>query len=83
MDKDIHNFAFHMPKLFVPANFSTSNLALETIVVTGKGFVEDSDKAFPEESTEDFVEELLDIFLPIIRFMNQSPKSPKRTNPNA
>ena len=47
-----------MPKLFVPSNFSTSNLSLETIVLTTKGFVEDFVKAFQEESTEDFVEEL-------------------------
>ena len=53
-----------MPKLFVPLNFSTSNLALETIFLTAEGFVEDSDKDFLEESAEDFVEESPDIFLP-------------------
>ena len=53
-----------MPKLFIPSNFSTSNLALETIILTAKGFAEDSDKVFLEESAEDFVEESLDIFLP-------------------
>ena len=47
-----------MPKLFVPSNFSTSNLALETDVLTAKGFAEDSAEAFQEESAEDFVEEL-------------------------
>ena len=46
-----------MPKLFVPSNFSTSNLALETIVLTTKGFAEDSAKAFLEKFAEDFVEE--------------------------
>ena len=53
-----------MPKLFVPSNFSTSNLALETIVLTAKGFAEDSNKVFSEEFTKDFVEESPDIFLP-------------------
>ena len=53
-----------MPKLFVPSNYSTSNLALDTIVLTAKDFAEDSTKAFPEESAEDFVEELPKIFLP-------------------
>ena len=56
-----------MPKLFVPSNFSTSNLSLETIVLTTKGFAENYAKAFQEESAGDFVEELegsLDIFLP-------------------
>ena len=72
-----------MPKLFIPSNFSTSNLALETIVLTTKGFAKDFDKGFPEEFAEDFVKESHDIFLLIIRFTNQSPKSPKRTNPNA
>ena len=47
-----------MPKLFDPSNFSTSNLLLETIVLTIKGFAEDSAKAFQEESAEDFLEEL-------------------------
>ena len=59
-----------MRKLFVPSNFSTSNLALETIVLTAKGFAEDSAKAFPEESIEDFVEESKGspgIFLPNIQ----------------
>ena len=51
-----------MPKLFVPSNFSTSNLALETIVLTTKGFAEDSAKAFPKEFTKDFVEESPNIF---------------------
>ena len=44
-----------MPKLFVPSNFSYSNLALETIILTVKGFAEDSAKAFLKESVEDFV----------------------------
>ena len=72
-----------MLKLFVPSNFSTSNLALETIVLTAKGFAEDSDKAFPKESVEDFVENHPTSFSLKIKFTNQSPKSPKRTNPNA
>ena len=53
-----------MPKLFVPSNFSYSNLALETIILTVKGFAEDFAKAFLEEFAEDFVEESPDIFLP-------------------
>ena len=53
-----------MLKLFVPSNFSTSNLALETIVLNAKGFAEDYAKAFLEKSAKDFVEELPDIFLP-------------------
>ena len=53
-----------MPKLFVPSNFSTSNLALATIILIAKGFAEDSNKDFPEESAEDFVVESLDILLP-------------------
>ena len=53
-----------MPKLFIPSNFSTSNLALETIILTAKGFAEDSDKDFPKEFAEDFVEESPNIFLP-------------------
>ena len=52
-----------MPKLFVPSNFSTSNLALEIVVLTTEGFAEDSAKAFQEESLEDFVEESPNIFL--------------------
>ena len=52
-----------MPKLFIPSNFSTSNLSLETIVLTAKGFAEDSAKAFPKEFAEDFVEESPNIFL--------------------
>ena len=65
LDQNIHNFVHcHLPKLFVQSNFSTSNLALETIVLTTKGFVEDFAKAFQEEIVEDFVEESLDIFLP-------------------
>ena len=70
-----------MPKLLVPSNSSTSNLALETIVVTGKGFVEDSDKAFPEESTEDFVEESLDIFLPKNQIHEPITKISKENKP--
>ena len=53
-----------MPKLFITSNFSTSNLALETIILTAKGFAEDSDKAFLEEFAENFVQESPDIFLP-------------------
>ena len=52
-----------MPKLFVPSNFSPSNLALETDVLIAKGFAEDFAKAFLEESTKDFVEESPEIFL--------------------
>ena len=52
-----------MPKLFVQSNFSISNLALETAIPTAEGFAKDFAKVFPEESTEDFVEESPDIFL--------------------
>ena len=61
-----------MPKLFVPSNFSTSNLALETTVLTAKGFVEDSAKWFVEESQNSLV-----IILP----NNQISKQINEENP--
>ena len=36
----------------------------KTIVLTATGLAEDSTKAFPKESTKDFVEESLNISLP-------------------
>ena len=75
-----------MPKLFIPSNFSTSNLALETIVLTTKGFAENSTKAYLKESAEDFVEESEgspDIFLINNQIHEPILKSSKRTNPIA
>ena len=70
-----------MPKLFVPSNFSYSNLALETIILTVKGFAEDSAKACLKESAEDFVEESLDIFLPKNQIHEPLPKISKENKP--
>ena len=70
-----------MPKLFVPSNFSYSNLALETIILTVKGFAEDSAKAFLKESVEDFVEESLDIFLPKNQIHEPITKISKENKP--
>ena len=53
-----------MPKLFVPSNFSTSNFALETIVLIAEGFVEDSPDCFVEDPPDYLVEGSPDIFLP-------------------
>ena len=64
LDQDIHIFTLPHAKVIHSINFSTSNLALETIVLTTKGFAEDFAKAFLEEIVEDFVEESLDIILP-------------------
>ena len=49
LDQDIHNNLYcQMPKLFIPSSLFISNLALETVVLSNEGLVEN----------------LLDIFLP-------------------
>ena len=52
-------------------------MALETIILIAKGFVEDSAKVFLEESAEDFIEELPDIFLPKTQIHEQITKISK------
>ena len=47
LDHDIHNFAFHMLKLLVPSNLSTSLFGLKAIVLTASnGVVVDSSNIF-------------------------------------